>query len=495
MSGVRQVPAGVRVCEAVIEWGTVFLLVFSPLAFGAVETWAWSILAGGCFALAAVGHLHRKLLPGNPEPGPSRPAAFYVLIGFGLLYLLSPLVQMAPLPVSWIDSFRSEQSLSGRAAVLTARVDGRSWETLSLYPWQTVVETLKLAAYVLFFYTLIKYRPVSGSRRLFITRLTTAVIVTGFAVSVIGILQKYSCPDRIYGFRSIRFGSPFGPFVNRNHFAGYIIMVIPLALGLLLSHPTRRSRQDKISFRARLAGTDPRWGLLAFLVLIMAVALILSLSRGGIAAGVLGIVCFIALARRYRLLSVRKAVGMLAAALILFSAVLIYFGPGPLVQRFETVVAGRGDNNVRVTLWGDAMRIYRDFPFLGTGLGTFARVYPHYKSFSWWIYAYTHAENDYLQAAAETGTWGGATLLGFFLAFFWLVLSWKPGRREGVSPVAIRSPDRGWRISRRALVAGGSAGVLALFLQSAVSFNFSIPANAFLLTVLLALAAGRVSQR
>lgn len=494
MRGSVQLPAGARWWEVLIEWGTVFLVVFAPLAFGAVETWAWSILVAGCLVLAVAERCHRRSLPEASGSGPPRQLARYILLAFGILFVFEPLLQLVPLPAFWIDALRPSQSLGGRSAVLTAWEVGRSWETISLYPALTASEAVKLAAYALLFGTLVNYRPASGSRQAFVTRLSTAVIVTGFAVSVIGILQKYSWQGKIYGLRSIRFGTPFGPFVNRNHFAGFIIMVIPLALGMLLSHPARWSVGEGNGFKDRLARSDPRRLLLAFMIFLMAVALLLSLSRGGIAAGLIGVVFFIVLARRYRLLSARKAGMVLAGAIILLAAVLVYFGPGPLVQRFEAAVAGKGDKDVRATLWGDTVRIYRDFPVLGTGLGTFPRIYPHYKSFIWKI-PYTHAENDYLQAAAELGAWGWVSLAGFFLAFFWLVLAWKPGRREGAVPDSGHPPSGGWKISRRALVAGGSAGVLALLLQSAVSFNFSIPANALLLVVLLALTAGRVSRR
>lgn len=487
-------PAMVRRYEAVIEWGTIFLAVFAPLAFGSVETWAWSILVAGCLVLAAAERCRRRSLPEASGSEPARPWARYVLLAFGTLFVLGPLLQLVPLPAVWIDALRPSQSLGGRSAVLTAWDVGRSWETISLYPSVTAVEAVKLAAYALLFVTLINYRPASGSRRSFVTVLATAIIITGFAVSVIGILQKYSWGGKIYGLRPIRFGSPFGPFVNRNHFAGYIIMVIPLALGMLLSHPARWSRIEGNGLRDRLAGSDPRRFLLAFMIFIMAVALLLSLSRGGIAAGLIGVVFFIAIARRYRLLAARKAGLVMAGALILLTVALVYLGPGPLVQRFEAVATGKGDKDVRAILWGDTIRICQDFPVLGTGLGTFSRVYPHYKSFIWKI-PYTHAENDYLQAAAELGSWGLVSLAGFFLAFFWLVLAWKPGRREGDSPAFVHLPSGGWTISRRALVAGGSAGALALLLQSTVSFNFSIPANALLLVVLLALTAGRVSRR
>jgi O-antigen ligase len=485
----------VRRCEWIIERSTVFILVFTPLAFGAVETWAWSILTLASLLVAGAELFRRRLLRGLDHPFHSwgkLPACFYFYFGFGMLFLLGAVIQIIPLPVSVIGLIRPDQTLAGRAAVLTACPSGRSWATVSLYPSRSIPELIKLAAYILFFLTLVNYRPASGSRRAFVTRLLTAVVVTGFAVSVIGILQKYSWQNRIYWLRPIRWvAHPFGPFVNRNHFAGYIIMVIPLALGMLLSRRSRRPRVPGMNLRDRLLGSDPRRFLLAFMSFVMVVALFLSLSRGGIAAGLLSTVFFLFLAIRFRLLSRRQAFIISGGTLILLALALAYFGVKPLVERFESILTGEREGHDRLTIWRDTIRIHRDFPVLGIGWGCFEKVHPHYKTLRTRD-LFTHAENDYLQTAAEMGTWGFITLIGFFLSFFWIVLSWKPPRPRGASVTSSRGRPGGWNISGRSLVAACSAGVLGVALQSAVNFNFSIPANALLLVVLSALAVGMI---
>lgn len=289
----------------------------------------------------------------------------------------------------------------------------------------------------------------------------------------------------IYWLRPIRFGNPFGPFVNRNHFAGYIIMVIPLALGLLL---TRRPRPAGETLRDLLVRADPRRLLLGFMALVMSVALFLSCSRSGILAGALAFIYLIVFLRHLRLIGRRQTLVIFGTSLVLVALTLAYFGTADLLDRFETVGGERVEVEYRWDIWRDTVRIYRDYPVLGIGLGGFERFYPYYKSF-YRRKPFTHAENDYLQVAAEMGTWGLASLAGFFLAFFGSVLFWRPEKNPAVRP---RKRPGVWPVSGRGLVAGCSAGVLALLLQSALNFNLAIPANALLLTVLLALTAGRI---
>ncbi len=491
MAGRSTTPRKLGRCEWIVEWGTVFLVVFSPLAFGAVETWAWITVAAGCFLIAGTERYRRHLLvrlsspPGDLSPPVHRPAADYLLCGFGILFVLGPLVQLIPLPVSLISAVSPR---TARFWLLTGRVTPGSWTVFSLYPSRTAGELVRLAAYGAVFYALKGYRPAGGSRTAFAARLLTAVVATGFVVSVIGILQKYSWQGMIYWLRPIRFGRPFGPFVNRNHFAGYIIMVIPLALGLLL---TRRPRPAGETFRDRLVRADPRRLLLGFMSLVMSVALFLSYSRSGILSGVLAFIYLIGISRRFRLIERKQSLRIFAGSLVLIALALAYFGTADLVQRFETIGGKGKEVEYRRDIWGDTFRIYRDFPVLGIGLGGFEKFYPYYKSFDR-RKPFTHAENDYLQVAAEMGTWGLVGLTGFFLVFFGSVFSWKP---ESFRPVRPRKLPGGWPVSGRGLVAGCSAGALGLLLQSSLNFNFAVPANTLLLAVLLALAAGRIFPR
>jgi O-antigen ligase len=216
----------------------------------------------------------------------------------------------------------------------------------------------------------------------------------------------------------------------------------------------------------------------------MILALFLTLSRAGILSFLAALGVFALLCRRFRLARRRAIALSVLFLLFFFLASFTYFGWDPLLERLHP--EGKVTPH-RIRVWGDALRIVRDYPLLGTGLNTFAAVYPFYKSFSV-RYAYPFAENDFLQLAAETGLIGLAVALGIIAVFHRPLFSLDPsqilGRRSGRRrPSLLPGP-----VSRRFLVAGSYAAVAALLIHSLVDFNLHIPANAFLFSTVAAIA-------
>jgi len=225
------------------------------------------------------------------------------------------------------------------------------------------------------------------------------------------------------------------------------------------------------------------------MILIMALALFLTVSRGGILSFLLALGLFAYLARRLRLARTRAIVQALLVLLIFFLTAFTYFGWDPLLERLHP--SGKATPH-RLRVWSDSLKIIRDYPLLGTGLDTFAAVYNpaghgigRYKSFST-RYDYPFAENDYLQLAVETGTVGLIIVLlaigAFYLPLRSLHPDLLPGRKSSRRlPSYLPGP-----LSRRFLLVGGYASATALVIHSLMDFSFHIPANAFL----FALVAG-----
>ncbi|HDL65283.1 MAG TPA: O-antigen ligase domain-containing protein [Proteobacteria bacterium] len=475
------------VSGTIIESGIIFLLVSTPLAFGGVEKWAYSGMAV-VSAIILVAFIVFRRYCANISMLPSQPLVsrrllpFYIFFG---IFTLGGIVQLLPLPIAFIKAISPS---TYKLWLLSGRATSSSWRSLSLYPGLTALELLKIFSYAVVFIVLLGYRPLKKPLSAFFSRLILAVVITGFFISVAGIMQKYACPGTIYGLRPIKFGSPFGPFVNRNHFAGYIIMVIPLALVILLSMSNRIPRTVMDDFRARLARSDPRRLLIGFIAFLMVFALFLSLSRGGIAAFLVAMVYFIVTSRRYRILKGKKTWLIIVATLLLLVIALTYLGVDPLLKRFTAIAGGESEKMVRFTLWKDTGKIISDFPVLGSGLGTFRKIHPYYNSFTWWYIPYTHTENDYLQVMAEMGIWGGLIMAVSIIFYAWFILAWKPTPRRGGEKIRAEKGGSNFVISRRCLVLGGSTAVLALMTQSLVNFNLYIPANALLLTALAAIS-------
>jgi O-antigen ligase len=123
----------------------------------------------------------------------------------------------------------------------------------------------------------------------------------------------------------------------------------------------------------------------------------------------------------------------------------------------------------RISIWGDALHLVRDYPLTGSGLGTFGLAYRHYQT-GVVNYYVDHAHNDYLEFAADTGLVGMALL---FLPIFYLCC------RMIISFVT--DPRR----YRPAVTLGCIGSTLGMLIYSATDFNLQIPANALIFAVVL----------
>jgi len=419
----------------VVQTGLIGMMVFAPLAFGAVEVWSRSVLEAAAFALAGLWLI--RIGFGRPAP-PALPRPLWVMMALAA----------AGLSLPWIAS-------------------------LTLYPRGTLEALVAGAAYAAIFALVVS--TVRTERE--IRRMVLALIVTGFGVALFAILQKYAGNGKIFGLRAVREGgSAFGPFVNRNHFAGYMGMLIPLSIGYTVaafSNAPARGGTAGRRFVHRLTSEGAnRLALLVFMTLIMSVSLVLSFSRAGIvsfltAVLLIGLILVSGRAsKRWVLLP-----GLLVAALLIS---LAWFGLGPLIDRYQTLLHLPEDRSMRgrIVVWTDSLRIAADHPVMGTGLGTFGAVYPAYKTLPDPVF-YEHAHNDYVELLAETGGVGLGLSLGLLGTVLGFVLAGWRGRR---------SP------SARGLLAGVVTGIAALLIHGFNDFNFHIPANAALFAVLLGLA-------
>ena len=393
-----------------------------------------------------------------------------------------------------------------------------NWYPLSIAPSLTQAALLKYAGYVGLFFLVLAYPFVDraeGERRFYRTILTT-VVVTSLFVALVGLAERVYWNGKILWFVVPRdWGAPWpgvfpratGPFVDPDHFANYLSMAFPLVLAGAFYGLSSASIQRSNAFRLLC-------GIAAFIIFL---AIVLSLSRAGwieaTTAGLLfPLLCFdrrleVSKARIQTNLSGRhrmstridhgpfeahhsKALseGLLfrfsktaafGIALVVFLAVVIFalFIVGPVGRtqaeiRVGDTIASAGGIGARPTVWKDTLRMIRDFPVFGVGLGGWPEIFPRYESAPWSPYYFREVHNDYLQYAAETGLVG-------ILALVWFC---------SLIAAKGRAALRRLSATERPLFIALGLAVAVMALHELVDFCLRIPANAFLLTLLLAIA-------
>ena len=212
----------------------------------------------------------------------------------------------------------------------------------------------------------------------------------------------------------------------------------------------------------------------------MASALCLSLSRGG-TLSFMGSLFFMAVLLAAKRLTRKKAAFIPFLILFLFAA-LLWLGIGPIIARFAKLVEYRNDIGSigRVKIWRCVLPMIKDYPLWGTGLGTFAAVFPRYKSTILQNSFISYAHNDYLQLIAETGI-AGFLILSFGMLVFFITTIRKLLRRY--DPYVI------------SLTIGGIISIAALCLHSFVDFNLHIPANALLFFLIMGITTVTVHSQ
>jgi O-antigen ligase/Tfp pilus assembly protein PilF len=512
--------------DRIIIAGLMFLVVFSPLAIGSVNAWAYCSVETISFVLGVVWMLRLAVegelrLFHNPAMLLTPAVLFMLLIGLQLLPLppsleraLSPstyrLYQTA-LP-GWPERSpvtELSQSARGQHPKLKSafRLDpdaGRanqpdvhtpfptrerrgdfSWRPLSIAPVLTREAALKLITYGCLFFLVLLYplrnypRPM-GERR-FCRRVLTAVVITGLAIASIGLLEMAFWNGEILWFYvPYDWGRPMpnldaraaGPFVNPDHFAAFINMILPLALagGLLYTFLTR-FRQEWFRLFCFAAAA------------VLTSAIALSLSRGGMLAALIGaaLVIWLALKERWRGYGTaadkwQKIAGSLYVLMLIcvVAGAALYTSPtapAAVNARLEATI-NEPDLGSRLRYWRDSIPLIRDFPTFGVGLGCFEDLFPRYQSPPWRPSSVREAHNDYLELAADAGLAGVGLALWFFAA-----VGFRIYRNLRTAPPEVTS-----------VVAALIAGLAAVAFQEFFDFALQIPANAVLFTILLAIA-------
>jgi O-antigen ligase len=401
---------------SILLYGTFGLLLFGPLAFGAVEPWSTFVLEAGS-ALLVLFWFAKQWLDGelviqwNP--------LFLPMAAFGLLILLQIAFKLT--------AYRHD-SVSG--ALLYC-----AYGMLCFLTGQALLRAVQ-ARKLAYIFTLY-----------------------GFGLAAFALLYGVSSNGKLYWFYPLRQGGwIYGPYVNHNHYAGLMELLVPIPLVLALT----RLADDKQRIAAGLAAA------------VMVGTIFLSGSRGGMLAvgAEIAVLAVILLGERKH---IRFVIGVAAFGLVL-AGMLTWLGGKELTARVSSIsTESRTEisGGMRSSIDRDSLQMFRSKPVLGWGLGTFPTVYPQFRSF-YTNFFVNEAHNDYLQLLVETGVLGFATMIWFLIVLY----------RRALPKIGNWMTDM-----NGAVTLACTLGLSGILVHSVVDFNLQIPANAALFYVFCTIAA------
>src|SRR6185369_2664039 len=299
-------PVRVPAAAPAILYGVLGLLLFGPLAFGAVEAWSIFVLEAGAALLLLLWTVRQSAsgewsVSGNPILAPM--LVFAVLIGL--------------------------QLATGRTA----------------YRYATFSDGLLYCAYGMFCFLVVQILRRTSQ----VKALTITFSVYGFLVASFALLQDLSSTTRLYWIRTPRMGGwIYGPYVNHNHYAGLMEMLLPIPLVFCL---TREAHGPK-KVAAGIASA------------LMAGTIFLSGSRGGMLAFVIQMALLSAVV--FWRQKNRKVSLALATFLVLGSGLILFLGGSELAKRLATIHAETRielTGGTRLSIYRDALKMFAAKPF------------------------------------------------------------------------------------------------------------------------------------
>lgn len=304
--------------------------------------------------------------------------------------------------------------------------------------------------------------------------------IYGLVLAFLAVLQYFTDVHTLMWLRTVEGGS-FGPFVNRNHFAGYMELLLPWAVVMVFARRGYPGEQFFYGFAAAWMGA----------------AAVISLSRGGMISILTELLLLGIFSRHLTQDAIEPAedsqdwrphppthsalinrwvrLGLVASLIAAIILGVFWLGAEPVINRITT---GNADGKItpptvynadqqgagRVDTWRDTWKIIRANPIVGIGLGAFETAYPIYAKDDGQVGIVAQAHNDYLQVLADTGVIGGGILIWYLIA---LCLAFNRGLKAS-DPFLVK-----------VTVAGG-VGLFGILVHSLFDFNLQLPSHALL---------------
>jgi O-antigen ligase len=474
-----------------IQLGWLFaLIVYTPLPFASNRPWALALLGW----LTACLFVWTVWQPGLLVTTWKR-AKIPLLVMTGWILLLT--LQIIPLPAVLLDVFKSN-STDGFTALHSG--------TISIDPYSSRLYLAKACILAGIFWLLLTL--VNSRRR--VERMAMVVVFSGLLQAIVGVLIMATGASFDLFFVHMKEVRAHGTFLSPNHFAGYLEMTLSMGIGLMIAkldgHVSSNWRERLYNWMSLLLSGK---AMLRIALVIMVVGLVASRSRMGntaFFASLLIVGTLTIIFMNFGSYSNAKSTGLMQSTLIFIVSLILLdviiiggvVGLEKVAQRIEHTnlemrddfiktlsnqqVAPESEESVELrTLAARAsLGIVRNFPWFGTGGGTFYLAFQHYRPVENYGF-YDHAHNDFVEIASETGLSGFLLMAVIVLHSMWQSMKLLMNGREQLS---------------RGMAFASLMGMTSLLLHSMVDFNLQIPANAMLFLILLSLPyLMRVSEK
>lgn len=456
MSGARRE----RIADSISTfcfYSLVVLIALVAIPYGGVEPWWKALFQCGTFLLAALTTVQRLVIKKSAR------THYRLLLPVAAL-LTFAFIQTIP----W-----SHRTIGGVENIP---------QTISADASQTRLFVVQVLALALAGGMLVSHTTTRARQRF----LVEALIAIGTLSALYGLLRQAGQNHSGFFLPYLRPQYGYAQFINRDHFAFMIEMVLALTLGVLVISEITKKR-----FVIYVVAAVPMW-----------VALVLSNSRGGI----FSMLCQVFILSyflgqrltkrndeklterpthrwwwRGRSLAVRVALMsiFLAAAVV----AVIVIGGDPLLRKLDATAIEldpktAGSYTLRLNIWQATWALIKDHPIAGAGFGGYWMAVSKYHRATGEITP-QQAHSDYLEIVASGG------LIAVGLAFWFLAAFVR----------AVRKHLRSAGAYNRAVSFSALIGIVTVGVHSLVDFGIHVPINSLLLTTLVALTLMNISER
>lgn len=453
------------------RWSHILLnavLILGPLIFGTSRLWIWSAAA-----LCLIVFLSLVLFIAGARERATRVFRVPAVMPLILLALFHVL-QLIPLPPEIIHAI--SPAIYAKYSMTIYIVDPSVWMPVSIAPRLTLIALLGFLTCLTVYWLTVQH--MLHWQRLQNTLKTISWFI--FIYAAFSIIQHLALNGKAICLLPAlhKNAASFGTYINRNHYAGLMEMVMPLLIALYMANrppgmylTIREQILEFFNFRGASVTLIP-----AFTAILAAASIFIARSRSGMAITIFSLLMMGTLIHGHGRKEKMKGMHLAIIAVLAVSFVSMT-GWQPVIERFETTQVEQQLQTGRPVSWQNSWKIVKEFITTGTGFGTFIDIYPAYQT-NFKNMILSHAHNDYLESAQEGGV-SAVLLMSFFLATLFFS-TWKRWKKR-----ANRLSGYTW--------AGSVTGITAILLHSMTDFNMHIGANRIWFFFLCGLAVAAVN--